>query len=117
MEIDRTSLNAEESWIAKYRATLTVPPIQQSRLMKIRVALNGAHSILISHIEGILQRWTQARWQSPAPSSDPVLVPEPQTLIRKMNQAEWSVKHPSRKVTATMGWSRLPGSKNKYRAG
>jgi hypothetical protein len=117
MEIDRSRLNAEEAWIAKYRAALTVPPIQPSRLMKVRVALNSAHGVLIAHMEQILERWTHARWRRPAASSEPVLVPEPQTLTRKMNRVECSGKQPSKKVTAAMGWSGLPSSKNRYRAG
>jgi hypothetical protein len=97
MEIDRTRLDAEEAWVAKYRAALKAPPIHQSRLMKVRVALESAHNILVSHIEGILER-IQTRRRRPAPSSERVLIPEPQTLTRKMNRAEWSGKQPSKKV-------------------
>ena len=87
MEMNQTFVeNAEETWIAKYRSAVKVPSIQQSRLMKVREAVNSAYSIVILRVGRILNRWTQPRTQKPAPSSQPMLVPEPQTLTGKMNQ-------------------------------
>jgi hypothetical protein len=91
MEMDRTCLkSAEEAWITKYRSVVKVPSIQQSRLMKVRVAINSVYSIVSLPVHRILKHWTQARMQRmqrPAPSSQPVLVPKPQSLARKMNLA------------------------------
>jgi hypothetical protein len=88
MEMDRTCLkNAEEAWITKYRSVVKVPSIQQSRLMKVRVAINSVYNIVSLRVHRTLNHWTQARMQRPAPSSQPVLVTEPQSLARKMNQA------------------------------
>jgi hypothetical protein len=114
MESDRTLLvNTDEAWIAKYRAALKAPPIQQPGLMRVRVALNNAHNIFISHIDKIFDHWTQARWQKPAPPSELVLIPEPQPSTLKVN----SGRQPSKKAPLTTGRSRLAALANKYRAG
>jgi hypothetical protein len=117
MEIDRTRLENEEVWIAKYRAALEVPSIQQSRLMKVRVALQSARNIFISHVDGILDHWTPARWQRPAPSSGLTLAPEPPAFTRSLSRTESTGKRPSGKTTVTAGRSTPRKSRNRYRAG
>ncbi|HTC55351.1 MAG TPA: hypothetical protein VK706_02980 [Candidatus Sulfotelmatobacter sp.] len=88
MEIDRTCLeHAEEAWITKYRSAVKTPSIEQSRLMKIREAVNNGYNVVVLRAHRILDRWKQARMQRPTPSLQPVLVTEPQTLTQKMNQA------------------------------
>jgi hypothetical protein len=88
IEMDRTcEEHAEEAWITKYRSAVKTPSIQKSRLMKVREAANTGYNIIVLRVHGMLNRWTQTRMQRPAPSPQPMLVPEPQTLNRKMNQA------------------------------
>jgi hypothetical protein len=120
------SENADEVWIAKYRAALKDTPVQQSRFMRVHAVLNNARNIVSSHIGGILHRWTQTQKPVPSsasglktvdyPSSKPTLISKPQTSTRKINRAESSGKQPSKKATATTGRLRPPRSTNEYRA-
>jgi hypothetical protein len=132
MEMDRTSVeNVEETWIAKYRSAATVPSIQQSRVMKVREAVTTAYKIVILRVRGILSRWTQPRMQRATPPQ-PMLVPEPQTVTREMNQvatnqsavkqatlkqAESSGAHRPRKRRQQRQGQEPPRSTTKYRAG
>jgi|GEM_PF-5200068 hypothetical protein len=78
--------NTEDAWIEKYRSSVKVPTIQQSRLMKVREAIHSAYNIVMLRAHKILNRWTQVRMQKPA-LSQPMLVPEPQTLALTTNDA------------------------------
>ena len=89
MTRDRTHLkDADEAWIAKYRAALEQDPVEQSRYMKVREALNLAHTLALSHISRILDRWPRAHLQRSAQSSEPPPVSQPQISTRDRNLAE-----------------------------
>jgi len=68
MATDRTGMkNAEDAWIAKYRAALKKVPVELSRSSKVREALNRAHSITVSHIGRMLARSLgPSRWKKSA---------------------------------------------------
>jgi hypothetical protein len=96
MAMDRTPLkDAEEAWIAKYRSALKDIPVQQSRSTRFHETLNRAHSIIVSHVAGILAgSLDSSRWKglkSPVQSSTPVPVSQPQTA-RNRNMAESNAK-------------------------
>jgi|ERR1700677_3548453 hypothetical protein len=56
--------SAEEAWIAKYRSALKEIPVQPSRSTMLREGLNRAHSMIISHLSGILARsWDASHWK------------------------------------------------------
>lgn len=115
-DIDRTHLeNADEAWIAKYRAAVKGTPIQRSRFMRVRVGLTSAHNMVISRIGRILGRG-QTQRQRPAPAPEPVPVPGLRTSIGKVNRAESNGTQPPKKATATTKRSRPLRSMNKYHA-
>jgi hypothetical protein len=114
--MDRTHWeNAEESWIAKYRAALKDAPVEQSRFMRVCVALTSARDTVISQVGRILTRWTQAKRKGPASSSNPAPISEPRNSTREMNRAESSGKPPSKKTTATTWQSKSAKSTSKKR--
>jgi len=110
MVTDRTRLkNAEELWIAKYRAALRDAPVQQSLFVRVRVVLHSAQNILVSQIRRIVNNWIQShphsqeqQKQRSARSSQSPPVPETATSSRKMNQPESTGKRSSRKIKATI---------------
>jgi hypothetical protein len=94
METDRIySKDAEEAWIAKYRATLRDIPVQQSPSMKAREALNRAYKIALSYIGRI---WAvsldPSRRQRSAQSSESKPVLQPQRSTRSTTLAESNAK-------------------------
>jgi hypothetical protein len=96
MAMDRTPLkDAEEAWIAKYRSALKDIPVQQSRSTRFHEALNRAHSIIASHVAGILPgSLDPSRWKglkSPVQSSTPIAVSQPQAA-RNRSLAESNAK-------------------------
>jgi hypothetical protein len=94
MAIDRIHLNdAEEAWIAKYRAALKEIPVQQPRSTRVRDALNRVHGIAASHIGRILATSLDASlWKRSVQSSEPLPAPQPQSSVRNLSQAESSAK-------------------------
>jgi hypothetical protein len=91
MEMDRTCVEKpEEAWIAKYRSSVKIPSIQPSRLTKVHKAVNSAYNIVMLRVHKALSGWTQARLQTSAPLPQPMRVPEPQPLTRKVGQATMS---------------------------
>ena len=85
MTKDRAHLNdADEAWIAKYRAALNDNPIQPSRSMRVRAVLQSAQNVAISKISRILARWNGARrhHQRPVASSEAEPPSQPPSSIR-----------------------------------
>jgi hypothetical protein len=94
MAMDRIpAKDAEEAWIAKYRSALKDIPVQQSRSTKFHEALNRAHSMIASHVAGMLagslgpSRWKALK--SPVQSSK--LIPASQPA-RNRNLPESNAK-------------------------
>jgi hypothetical protein len=80
MATDRTYMkDAEEAWIAKYRAALKEIPVEPSRSTKVREALNRVHSSTVSHISRMLARSLDpSRWKKSAQSFEPKPVSQAQ---------------------------------------
>jgi len=93
MATNRTHLkDAEEAWIAKYRAALKNIPVEQSRSTRVREALNRAHTITVSHIGRILARSLDpSLWKRSVQSSKPMPV-SPQASTRNRNLPESNAK-------------------------
>jgi hypothetical protein len=78
MTTDRIHLkDADEAWIAKYRAAVKEDPVKRSRSSKIRQALNQAHTLVFSRLNRILDRWLPGRSQSSAQPPETSVVPRP----------------------------------------
>jgi len=78
MTTDRIHLkDADEAWIAKYRAAVKEVPVKRSRSSKIRQALNQAHTLVFSCVNRIRDRWLPARSQSSAQPPEASVVPHP----------------------------------------
>jgi hypothetical protein len=94
MATDQTYLkDAEEAWIAKYRAALKEVPGEPSRSTKVRDALNRAQGITISNITRMLARSLDpSRWKKSVQPSEPTPVTQAQTSIRTGSLAESNVK-------------------------
>ena len=84
MTKDRAQLkDADEAWIAKYRAALNDNPIQPSRSARVRALLQSAQNLAISKISQILAGWNGARRQQrrPVASSEAAPPSEPPSLV------------------------------------
>jgi hypothetical protein len=94
MATDRTYMkDAEEAWIAKYRAALKEIPVEPSRSTKVRDALNRAHGITISHISGMLARSLDpSRWKKSVQPSEPKPVAQTGASTRNGNLTESNAK-------------------------
>jgi hypothetical protein len=94
MATDQTYLkDAEEAWIAKYRAALREVPVENSRSTRVRDALNRAHGITISNIARMLARsLAPSEWKKSVQPSERTPVTQAQTSIRTGNLAESNAK-------------------------
>ncbi len=94
MATDRAYMkDAEDAWIAKYRAALKEIPVEPSRSTKFRDALNRAHSSTISRISGMLARSLDpSRWKKHAQFSEPKPVSHAEASIRNRNLPESNAK-------------------------
>ena len=93
MATDRTYMkDAEEVWIAKYRAALNEIPVEPSRSTKVRDALNRAHSITVTHVSRLLARSLDpSRWKKYAQSVESKPVSQAQTSNRNLPESNTKV--------------------------
>jgi|ERR1700678_2623978 hypothetical protein len=81
------SRDADEAWIAKYRAALNENPVRPSRSMRIRAGLQSLQNATISKIGKVLARWTGVRRQSQKPAISSVALPPAQAPTSISNRA------------------------------
>jgi len=65
----------EEEWIAKYRAALDAAPVLQSRIVKLRAALDRAYNLFVSSLGTILNNLTRKQPLRPAAALAPAVKP------------------------------------------